>query len=269
MLFKKRRVSPSDGSSPQRLPPSCVHILDLPPDTLLLILQYCSYREQSHTLRLVCAHFRQVCTTSLNSMFWCLRAKLERTIKRVDKELMTSPTDEYQLLLCRSHNALDVILGQVYEVGPDLYLGQGSDVEVRVFLVLHGQDSDVGVHVFLVLHGQDSDVEYYMVRAVTWRYMAPHLPDYAPLCCFYGGELLDEFLRLVALTRVDPKALGLDYLYSDTSQSTVGRLTHISRRFMNFFEKNTEKTLNTHYTVSGAKVHLNTSPSGRGPRPHA
>ncbi|CAG2060155.1 unnamed protein product, partial [Timema podura] len=109
MLFKKRRVAPSDDSSLQRLP-SCVHILDLPPDTLLLILQYCSYREQSQTLRLVCAHFSQVCTTSLNSMFWCLRAKLDSTIKRVDEALMMSPTDEYQMLLCRSHNALDVIL---------------------------------------------------------------------------------------------------------------------------------------------------------------
>ncbi|CAG2069164.1 unnamed protein product [Timema podura] len=93
-----------------------------------------------------------------------------------------------------------------------------------------------------------------MVRAVTWRYMAPHLPDYAPLCCFYGGELLDEFLHLVTLTQVDPKALGLNYLYNDMSQSTVGRLTRISRKFMNFFEKNTEKILNTHYTVSGAKI---------------
>ncbi|OAD52945.1 hypothetical protein WN48_11191 [Eufriesea mexicana] len=88
--------------------------------------------------------------------------------------------------------------------------------------------------------------QYKMLRAVTWRYTHPPTKQRKfPRLCFYAGSLLDnlnEFLRRIA---------NYD---SFTEDSGVTSFVTVCKRFMNFFEKVSERRVNRSALVSGCKV---------------
>ncbi|XP_076396374.1 uncharacterized protein LOC100876311 [Megachile rotundata] len=93
--------------------------------------------------------------------------------------------------------------------------------------------------------------QYKMLRAVTWRYTHPPSKQRAfPRLCFYAGSLLDDLDELLArigkfhASIVDPR----------TTDSSIGSFVTVSKRFMNFFEKLSERRVNRSALISGCKV---------------
>ncbi|KDR22458.1 uncharacterized protein LOC110826878 [Zootermopsis nevadensis] len=94
--------------------------------------------------------------------------------------------------------------------------------------------------------------QYRLLRAVTWRHICNPYSGSGHLECFYGGSLLDEFLRFLQLAHECPKDLGDNLLYPDY-KNEVDILNVRCLIFTNHFEKTTEK-LNNNYSISGAKL---------------
>lgn len=94
--------------------------------------------------------------------------------------------------------------------------------------------------------------QYRMLRAVTWRYTHPPGRENAGVhLCFYAGSLLDELDRLVRLARSRPLSFGG---MSHSGDSGVSRFIGMCKRFMNYFEKVSERRVNKSALVSGCKA---------------
>ncbi|CAD6215659.1 GSCOCG00000471001-RA-CDS [Cotesia congregata] len=92
--------------------------------------------------------------------------------------------------------------------------------------------------------------QYKMLRAVTWRYTHPPRPEKFPRLCFYAGSLLDELNNLLYLANVRPAAL----IGPNGPDAVVTAFFALCKRFMNYFEKVSERKLNRSALVSGCKA---------------
>ncbi|XP_076625596.1 uncharacterized protein LOC143343978 [Colletes latitarsis] len=90
--------------------------------------------------------------------------------------------------------------------------------------------------------------QYKMLRAVTWRYTHPPTNQQKfPRLCFYAGRLLDDLNEL----------LGTIANLSIANSSLMDSITCfviVCKRFMNFFEKVSERRLNRSALISGCKI---------------
>ncbi|KAJ9577345.1 hypothetical protein L9F63_006089 [Diploptera punctata] len=96
--------------------------------------------------------------------------------------------------------------------------------------------------------------EYLLLRAVTWRYVCNPFTPAEPLACLYPGELLDSFIKLLRLSGDSPTELSKDFIYRNIITSDLGKLRDQAKKFMNHFEKYTERKINYNYCVSGTKI---------------
>ncbi|XP_012283940.1 uncharacterized protein LOC105701623 [Orussus abietinus] len=87
--------------------------------------------------------------------------------------------------------------------------------------------------------------QYEMLKAVTWRYTHPPRREKRPRLCFYAGLLLDELDELIRLARTRPAALA---------DAGVPCFVALCKRFMNYFEKVSERGVNRSALVSGCKT---------------
>ncbi|XP_057330600.1 uncharacterized protein LOC130670970 [Microplitis mediator] len=92
--------------------------------------------------------------------------------------------------------------------------------------------------------------QYKMLRAVTWRYTHPPRPEKFPRLCFYAGSLLDELNNLLYLANVRPAAL----IGPNGPDTIVTGFFALCKRFMNYFEKVSERKLNRSALISGCKA---------------
>lgn len=84
-------------------------------------------------------------------------------------------------------------------------------------------------------------MQYKLLRAVTWRYTHPPSEDRQfPRLCFYAGSLLDD---LNDLLRRLAKCYALIVDSRDTLSCVAG-FVNVCKRFMNFFEKVSERRVN-------------------------
>jgi hypothetical protein len=90
-------------------------------------------------------------------------------------------------------------------------------------------------------------VQYRLLRAVTWRYVSSHYSGSVPLSCFYGGRLLDKFLRILQLACESSGDVKF-------GSYNVRWISDLCTRFMDHFEDITEPQFNTDYSVSGSKI---------------
>lgn len=93
--------------------------------------------------------------------------------------------------------------------------------------------------------------QYRMLRAVTWRYTHPPRRENPPQLCFYAGALIDDLDRLLRMARARPLAFGGA---SNSTESGVSRFVALCKRFMNYFEKVSERRVNKSPLVSGCKA---------------
>nr|XP_031831925.1 uncharacterized protein LOC116426727 [Nomia melanderi] len=94
-------------------------------------------------------------------------------------------------------------------------------------------------------------MQYKLLRAVTWRYTHPPSENRQfPRLCFYAGSLLDDLNDL--LNRL-AKCHALVVDSRDTLSSAVDFI-NVCKRFMNFFEKVSERRVNRSALISGCKV---------------
>ncbi|KOC68429.1 hypothetical protein WH47_10669 [Habropoda laboriosa] len=93
--------------------------------------------------------------------------------------------------------------------------------------------------------------QYKMLRAVTWRYTHPPTKQQKfPRLCFYAGSLLDNLNELLG-------GVAKDYAYFigvRNPDSSVNCFVATCKRFMNFFEKVSERKVNRSALISGCKV---------------
>ncbi|XP_029053170.1 uncharacterized protein LOC114880869 [Osmia bicornis bicornis] len=93
--------------------------------------------------------------------------------------------------------------------------------------------------------------QYKMLRAVTWRYTHPPTNQQRfPRLCFYAGSLLDNLNEL--LGRIGK--LHSSIVNPRTPDSSMAYFTAACKRFMNFFEKVSERRVNRSALISGCKV---------------
>lgn len=92
--------------------------------------------------------------------------------------------------------------------------------------------------------------QYKMLKAVTWRYTHPPRKGEFPRLCFYAGSLLDDLNRIICNGKVNPSALAT-LLGPDAS---VTSFIALCKRFMNFFEKVSERKINRSALISGCKT---------------
>ncbi|CAL7938911.1 unnamed protein product [Xylocopa violacea] len=93
--------------------------------------------------------------------------------------------------------------------------------------------------------------QYKMLRAVTWRYTHPPTKHQKfPRLCFYAGSLLDNLNEL--LGRIAKYHSSI--VDSRTADSSVTSFIGVCKRFMNFFEKVSERRVNRSALISGCKV---------------
>lgn len=83
--------------------------------------------------------------------------------------------------------------------------------------------------------------QYKMLRAVTWRYTHPPTKQQKfPRLCFYAGSLLDNLNELLSqISKYHSSIIG-----PRTAESTISSFIAICKRFMNFFEKVSERRVN-------------------------
>ncbi|KAG7211802.1 hypothetical protein KM043_011033 [Ampulex compressa] len=94
------------------------------------------------------------------------------------------------------------------------------------------------------------NAQYKLLRAVTWRYTHPPTRQKYPRLCFYGGSLLDDLNDILHRALKRPASLagprGVD--------QCVTCFVALCKRFMNFFEKVSERGINRSALVSGCKL---------------
>ncbi|KOX68919.1 hypothetical protein WN51_06839 [Melipona quadrifasciata] len=93
--------------------------------------------------------------------------------------------------------------------------------------------------------------QYKMLRAVTWRYTHPPIKQQKfPRLCFYAGSLLDNLNELLSrISKYHPSIVG-----PRAPESSISPFTTICKRFMNFFEKISERRVNRSALISGCKI---------------
>ncbi|KZC12669.1 hypothetical protein WN55_04135 [Dufourea novaeangliae] len=93
--------------------------------------------------------------------------------------------------------------------------------------------------------------QYKMLRAVTWRYTHPPTRHQrAPRICFYAGSLLDDLNDLLdRLVKYHASVVDSRDVYS-----CVACFVATCKRFMNFFEKISERRVNRSALISGCKI---------------
>ncbi|XP_024222248.1 uncharacterized protein LOC100747679 [Bombus impatiens] len=93
--------------------------------------------------------------------------------------------------------------------------------------------------------------QYKMLRAVTWRYTHPPTKQQKfPRLCFYAGSLLDNLNELLSqISKYHSSIIG-----PRTAESTISSFIAICKRFMNFFEKVSERRVNRSALISGCKI---------------
>ncbi|XP_033333146.2 uncharacterized protein LOC117224376 [Megalopta genalis] len=93
--------------------------------------------------------------------------------------------------------------------------------------------------------------QYKLLRAVTWRYTHPPVAHQRfPRLCFYAGSLLDNLNDL--LSQVVKYHTCLDG--SRNVYAVAIDFVTVCKRYMNFFEKVSERRVNRSALVSGCKV---------------
>ena len=97
-------------------------------------------------------------------------------------------------------------------------------------------------------------LQYLLLRAVTWRYVCNPFAGTEPLACFYAGVLLDKILILLSISIISPGVLVSYYKNKHMRNTAICNLYEKAKKFMNHFEKVTEMKINTHYSISGAKI---------------
>ncbi|XP_017892002.1 uncharacterized protein LOC108632128 [Ceratina calcarata] len=94
--------------------------------------------------------------------------------------------------------------------------------------------------------------QYKMLRAVTWRYThPPGKQEKFPRLCFYAGSLLDKLNEILARAA---KYRTSSIRELCTVNADVTAFTSLCKRFMNFFEKVSERRVNKSSLISGCKV---------------
>ena len=79
-----------------------------------------------------------------------------------------------------------------------------------------------------------------MLKAVTWRYTHPPRKEKFPRLCFYAGSLLDDLNNIIRTAKTCPSALA----GSHGPDASVISFIAVCKRFMNFFEKVSERKVN-------------------------
>ncbi|CAK9823518.1 hypothetical protein ANTRET_LOCUS1843 [Anthophora retusa] len=93
--------------------------------------------------------------------------------------------------------------------------------------------------------------QYKMLRAVTWRYTHPPTKQHKfPRLCFYAGSLLDSLNELLGCVAKDYAC----FIGIRMQDSNVNCFITACKRFMNFFEKVSERKVNRSALISGCKV---------------
>ncbi|XP_053984663.1 uncharacterized protein LOC128879497 [Hylaeus volcanicus] len=91
--------------------------------------------------------------------------------------------------------------------------------------------------------------QYNMLKAVTWRYTHPPTRQQKfPRLCFYAGSLLDD------LNDILHRLARLSIVSTHPTDSVVTCFITVCKRFMNFFEKVSERRVNRSALVSGCKI---------------
>ncbi|XP_063975745.1 uncharacterized protein LOC135161762 [Diachasmimorpha longicaudata] len=93
-------------------------------------------------------------------------------------------------------------------------------------------------------------MQYRLLRAVTWRYTHPPRPERFPRLCFYPGGLLDQLNRILYLTKAQPASL----IGPNGPEAIISSFSHFCKRFMNYFEKVSERKFNRSLLISGCKA---------------
>ncbi|KAK2578769.1 hypothetical protein KPH14_008874 [Odynerus spinipes] len=92
--------------------------------------------------------------------------------------------------------------------------------------------------------------QYKMLRAVTWRYTHPSKPEKFLRLCFYAGSLLDNLYDLLRRAIDCPASL----FGSQGPDPSIACFVSDCKRFMNYFEKVSERRVNRSVLVSGCKA---------------
>ncbi|KAI4501799.1 hypothetical protein M0802_003134 [Mischocyttarus mexicanus] len=92
--------------------------------------------------------------------------------------------------------------------------------------------------------------QYKMLRAVTWRYTHPLKPEKFSRLCFYAGDLLDNLNNLLYCAVNCPVFLSEPH----GPDPRIACFISNCKRFMNYFEKISERRVNRSALVSGCKV---------------
>ncbi|XP_076231271.1 uncharacterized protein LOC143177290 [Calliopsis andreniformis] len=92
--------------------------------------------------------------------------------------------------------------------------------------------------------------QYKMLKAVTWRYTHPPTRHKFPRLCFYAGNLLDDLNDLLnRVATYHPSIVG-----PHTPSSSITCFVAVCKRYMNFFEKVSERRVNRSALISGCKI---------------
>ncbi|KAJ8667357.1 hypothetical protein QAD02_009019 [Eretmocerus hayati] len=92
--------------------------------------------------------------------------------------------------------------------------------------------------------------QYELLRACVWRYTHPPRNQNFARLTFYAGSILDEIDQFVSKARQKPEELHDKDTRPAESVTAFGL---ICKKFMNFFEKVSERKVNRNQVVSGCK----------------
>ncbi|KAL7290187.1 hypothetical protein TKK_0015896 [Trichogramma kaykai] len=89
-----------------------------------------------------------------------------------------------------------------------------------------------------------------LLRAVVWRYThPPSSSSQFERHCFYAGSILDDLDAILRQALSSPA----DLCVKDDSGQPIGKFTAACKKFMNYFEKVTERKINKSSLISGCK----------------
>ncbi|XP_035725233.1 uncharacterized protein LOC118442994 [Vespa mandarinia] len=153
-----------------------------------------------------------------------------------------------RLVSRRCSNVATIVLNTSFLIAGTKLESVMKHTETMIMKVKTGADLLTFSRVFNIL--EMVMAQYKMLRAVTWRYTHPSKPEKFSRLCFYAGSLLDNLNNLlhraincpVSLFGLHPPDSSIIFFISDC------------KRFMNYFEKNSECKVNRSVLVSGCKA---------------
>ncbi|XP_051171474.1 uncharacterized protein LOC127288205 isoform X2 [Leptopilina boulardi] len=92
--------------------------------------------------------------------------------------------------------------------------------------------------------------QYKMLKAVTWRYTHPPRKEKFSRLCFYAGSLLDDLNKIINIAKLNPSSLA----NAHGPDASITSFIALCKRFMNFFEKVSERKINRSALISGCKT---------------